>query len=154
MKSSSAPGVVSPVTTISAAAGGTAGLKPTSVWPNAGVAVAARAHEARRVNRNSTVRSSSLRLADASSVGGMRVCLVVVALILGVLAAPAAAQTEPLPPGTTVVPRDGQVWTASSWPDATPFEMQELVVYASGYEDLPDAYAFAVATSPATTPDG
>jgi hypothetical protein len=84
----------------------------------------------------------------------MRLCPGLVALILGVLAAPAAAQTEPLPAGTTLVPRDGQVWTASSWPGATPFEMQEFVAYASDYAELPEAYAFAVASSPATGPDG
>jgi hypothetical protein len=75
----------------------------------------------------------------------MRVCLVV-ALLFGLMAAPATADTEPLPAGTTVVPRDGQVWTASA--------PQDLVVYASDYDDLPDAFAFAVATSPATGPDG
>jgi hypothetical protein len=75
----------------------------------------------------------------------MRVCLVV-ALLFGVLAAPAVADTEPLPPGTTLVPRDGQVWTTS--------QGQDFVAYASDYDELPDAFAFAVATSPATGPDG
>ena len=32
--------------------------------------------------------------------------------------------------------------------------MHEFVVYASDYEELPDAFAFAVATSPATDADG
>jgi hypothetical protein len=74
--------------------------------------------------------------------------------MFGLLAAPAAAQTEPLPAGTALVPRDGQVWTASSWPAATPSEMRDLVAYASDYDELPDAFAFVVATSPATGPDG
>jgi hypothetical protein len=77
-----------------------------------------------------------------------------VALIFGVLAAPALADTEPLPAGTEVVPRDGQIWTASSWPNATPFEMRDFVVYASDYEELPDEYAFAVAADPATDAHG
>jgi hypothetical protein len=79
----------------------------------------------------------------------MRTCLVV-ALILGVLAAPAAADTEPLPVGTVVLPGDGQVWTALSGP----FETPQLVVYAIDYTELPDAFAFAVATSPATDTGG
>jgi hypothetical protein len=83
----------------------------------------------------------------------VRVCLLV-ALILGLVAAPAAADTEPLPPGTTIVPRDGEVWTASSWPGATPFEMHQLAVYASDYDELPDTFAFAVAATPATDADG
>jgi hypothetical protein len=65
--------------------------------------------------------------------------LFVVALIFAAAAAPAAADT-------TLVPRDGQVWTAS--------EPHELVVYASDYAALPAAFAFAVATSPATGADG
>ena len=32
--------------------------------------------------------------------------------------------------------------------------MQQLVVYATDYAELPDAFAFAVATSSATGPDG
>src|SRR4051812_5069380 len=78
----------------------------------------------------------------------------VVALMLGALAAPAAAQTEPLPYGTAIVPRDGQVWTASSWPAATPSQMHEFVAYANNYDELPDAYAVAVASTPATGVDG
>src|SRR5205807_2074969 len=60
----------------------------------------------------------------------------------------------PLPSGTVVLPSDGQAWTASSWPNATPFQMQKFVAYASQYEALPDAFAFAVATSPATDANG
>jgi hypothetical protein len=75
----------------------------------------------------------------------MRVCLVVV-LLLGVLAAPAAADTEPLPAGTTLVPRDGQEWTA--------LRPQAFVAYASDYDELPDTFAFAVASDPTTTPEG
>jgi hypothetical protein len=75
----------------------------------------------------------------------MRVCLVVV-LLLGVLAAPAAADTEPLPAGTTVVPRDGQAWTALG--------SQTFVAYIGDYDELPDELAFAVASDPATGPDG
>ena len=65
--------------------------------------------------------------------------LLVVALVLGAAAAPAAADT-------TLVPRDGQVWTAA--------DTHELVAYASDYEELPRAFAFAVATSPAIDADG
>jgi hypothetical protein len=74
----------------------------------------------------------------------MRVCLVV-ALVFGVLAAPAAADTEPLPAGTTVLPRDGQAWTA--------FGSQTFVAYIGDYDELPDELAFAVASDPATGPD-
>jgi hypothetical protein len=77
-----------------------------------------------------------------------------VVVLLGLLAAPAAAETEPLPPGTVVLPGDGQVWTASAWPSATPFEMHEFAVYALDYEELPDRFVFAVAASPATDADG
>src|SRR5947209_16174949 len=83
----------------------------------------------------------------------MRACLMV-ALIFGVLAAPAAADTEPVPASTDIFPRDGQVWTASSWPAATPFQMREFVVYATDYAELPDVFAFAVASSPETGADG
>jgi hypothetical protein len=72
--------------------------------------------------------------------------LLVVTLLLGALAAPAAADTEPLPASTALVPRDGQVWSASA--------PQDLVVYASDYADLPDAFTFAVATTPETDADG
>jgi len=75
----------------------------------------------------------------------MRRCLLV-ALIFGALAAPAAADTEPLPAGTTIVPRDGEVWTA--------FETHDLAAYASDYDELPDAFAFAVAGIPATDANG
>src|SRR4051812_16942874 len=85
--------------------------------------------------------------------GSMRVGFVV-ALILGLTAAPAAADTEPFPAGTGIVPRDGQVWTASSWPAATPFEMHSFVVYLDDYEKLPDRFVFAVAATPATGSDG
>jgi hypothetical protein len=84
--------------------------------------------------------------------GLMRLWLMV-ALILGAMTAPAAADTEPLPAGTVVAPRDGQGWTASSWPGATPSEMHDFAVYAADYDDLPDAFAFAVATSPETSAD-
>jgi hypothetical protein len=69
-----------------------------------------------------------------------------VALLLGIWAAPAAADTEPLPPGTAVTPRDGQVWTASG--------AGSFVVYASDYDELPDAFAFTVAATPALDADG
>jgi hypothetical protein len=75
----------------------------------------------------------------------MRVCLLVI-LILGLTAAPAAADADPLPAGTTVLPRDGQVWRASV--------TAEFVAYASDYEELPDEFAFAVATTAATDADG
>src|SRR3954471_9007356 len=80
--------------------------------------------------------------------------ILLVALMLGVMAAPAAAQTEPMPSGTAIVPRDGQVWSASSWPAATPFQMHAFVAYASTYDELPDAFVFTVANTPATGADG
>ncbi len=68
----------------------------------------------------------------------MRLCLLVT-LLLGAFAAPAAADT-------TLVPRDGQDWTVGG--------AQAFVAYASDYDELPDAFTFAVAASPATDPDG
>src|SRR4051812_29499501 len=119
----------SPVTTITGAAGGSFAMKSTVVSASAGTAVAARTHEARRVARNSTAPSSSLASPDASPSGSPAV---VVALILDARRRGAAVGTEPLPAGTTIVPRDGSgldaararhgaLRQASSTPDAADY---------------------------------
>src|SRR4051812_1121141 len=83
----------------------------------------------------------------------MRIVLLAVALA-ALVPAPAAAQAEPLPGQTWLVPADGFVRSASSWPDARPTEMFSFTVYLDAYAALPDTIAVEVATSPATDPDG
>jgi hypothetical protein len=76
-------------------------------------------------------------------------------LVFAALAAPAAAQyAEPLPPGTWLVPADGAMIHASSWPAATPSEMQSFTIYTGDYATLPYDFDVDVATSPGTDPQG
>src|SRR5262249_5141591 len=73
-------------------------------------------------------------------------------LVFALQAAPAKAQyVEPLPAGTWVLPVDGATHAASSWPQATPFEMQGFAIYLGAYDELPQHFDVAVATSAGTT---
>jgi hypothetical protein len=63
----------------------------------------------------------------------------VVVLLLGMPAAPAAADT-------TLIPSDRQAWPAA--------QTQTFAAYVSDYDELPDAFTFTVATSPATDGHG
>jgi hypothetical protein len=83
----------------------------------------------------------------------MLVRLLVAAALLGTCAAPAAAQ-EPLPGDSWVVPRDSASRPASSWPDATVFEMVEFTIYTDAYEDGAGPFDVEVSGSPALDPDG
>src|SRR3954451_19540112 len=77
------------------------------------------------------------------------------ALIGLVLAlAPATAHAvEPLPDGSWLVPPDGRQHVASSWPDATTFEMVDFTVYAY-YGDVEGAFDVEVARTPDLDPKG
>jgi hypothetical protein len=76
-------------------------------------------------------------------------------LLSALLAAPAEAQyVEPLPAGTWVLPVDGATHQASSWPQATPFEMLGFAVYLNGYDELPEQFDIAVASGAGTTSEG
>jgi hypothetical protein len=83
----------------------------------------------------------------------MLVRLLVAAALLGICAAPAAAQ-EPLPGTSWVLPRDGSSHPASSWPDATAFEMVEFTIYVDVYEAGAHPFDVEVSGSPALDADG
>ena len=87
----------------------------------------------------------------------MRPCLRhrrAVPLTLAVSAPAARADVEPLPPPATVVPPDGALRPASSWPAATPFELPDFTIYASAPFVLAGPFAIEVATSSKPDPDG
>ena len=87
----------------------------------------------------------------------MRPCLVIAALsalALAVSGPAARADVEPLPPPATVVPPDGALRPASSWPAATPFELPDFTIYASAPFVLAGPFAIEVATSSKPDPDG
>src|SRR3954447_8551734 len=69
-------------------------------------------------------------------------------------APPPRARPEPFPGQTWVVPAEGFVWRASSWPAAQPSQMFDFTVYLDSYEELPDALAVEVATVPDLGDDG
>jgi hypothetical protein len=80
--------------------------------------------------------------------------LILAAFLLGAFVTPAAAQVEPLPGKTWLVPADGAGHPASSWPDATAVEMFEFSIYADDYDEQPASFDVEVAASPALDPDG
>jgi hypothetical protein len=83
----------------------------------------------------------------------MRIAILAASLCL-LMAAPAGAQVEPFPGRTWVVPGDGFVWRASSWPAALPSQMFDFTVYLDEYEELPEALEIEVASAPDLDADG
>jgi hypothetical protein len=73
--------------------------------------------------------------------------VVLAATLAALLAAPAEADTW-------LVPSDGATRPASSWPNATPFEMTEFTIYWDEYDQAPYDFDIEIATSPDTDDDG
>ncbi len=78
----------------------------------------------------------------------------VLAAALGALGSAAAGDTQPLPSGSYATPADGASWPASSWPDATNFEMFEFTIYSDFPAGADDRFDVEVATGPGLDPDG
>jgi hypothetical protein len=80
-------------------------------------------------------------------------------LLALLMAAPAQAhaQAEPFPDHTWLIPRDGFMWKASSWPSALPSQMLDFTVYLNyqdEYDELPGDVDVEVATAPEIDADG
>jgi hypothetical protein len=83
----------------------------------------------------------------------MRIMILAV-LLAALAAAPARAEVEPFPGQTWVVPSEGFVWSASSWPAALPSQMLDFTVYLDEYEELPADLDVEVATGPELDAEG
>jgi hypothetical protein len=85
----------------------------------------------------------------------VRATLLIGVLALAVHAAPAAAAPQPWPQGSWAIPADGSARTASSWPNATAFEMFDFALYVYAPELVAaDKWTVEVASAPALDPDG
>jgi hypothetical protein len=78
----------------------------------------------------------------------------VLAAALGAFGSGATAAAEPLPEGSWASPPNGASRPASSWPNATTFEMFEFTIYSDFPAGADEHYDVEVAGGPELDPDG
>ena len=79
---------------------------------------------------------------------------IVGATLAAALGAFGSAAAEPLPPGSYATPADGASRAASSWPEASNFEMFEFTIYSDFPAGADEHYDLEVAAGPELDPDG